>query len=108
MSLIEPGKITLRQIAAVVVILIVLAAVGYHFWTKNALQEQIQVEKQARSDEQQGDIDEQKTEVNTSANIANQAKANTAQIENANFSNTNLKRANDLRCKAFPDSRGCQ
>jgi cell division protein FtsL len=97
----------LKAIVSLLILIVLLVGGGliWHSCTKNSLEREIQREKQARSDEQQTDIDETKVEVNQSSNVANQSKANTQKIENANFANTNLSEAQRLRCKAF--NRGC-
>lgn len=88
---------------ASLLIVLALIAVIYHFGVKNALKNDMEREKEARSTEHQERIEESKTAVNQSANLAKEAKANTKAVENANFSNTNLEKANRLRCKAFPE-----
>lgn len=84
-------------------VLIILVIVTYFSCWNSGLEAELNREKEARSTEQQADIDEAQVEVNKSANESNQARVNTQQIENANFNGTNITEANRLRCKAFPE-----
>lgn len=93
----------------ITLLLLIIAFGGiYYACSQNALKNDLEREKEARSQEHQERIEDSKTEVNAAANISNQAEEKFNKAVNRDSSSYEPSQAEDKFCSRFKCDSSCE